>query len=176
MAEMERFELSQALTPLPLFESGPFNHLGTSPCLSQHQLLPGNRGELMGRTKKIMKLYIPQKPCNIKDFAVKTYQITSSISSQPRYDRFDTAPYILHCLRRYNLVVLFDRHGASPVMSCCGAQNLLLAYARQILTAATPYASLYPPQAALGNGSASIPLHMKKRSRRKRLPATTWSE
>ena len=34
---------------------------------------------------------------------------------------------------------------------CCGAQNLLLACTRQILTAATPYSSLYPPPAALGN-------------------------
>ena len=91
---MERFELSQALTPLPLFESGPFNHLGTSPCLSQHQLLPGKRGELMGRTKKIMILYIPQKPCNIKDFAVKTYQITSSISSQTCYDRLRCPKFV----------------------------------------------------------------------------------
>ena len=55
VAEMERFELSQALTPLPHFECGPFNHLGTSPHLSQHQLLPGKRGELMGRTDEIIK-------------------------------------------------------------------------------------------------------------------------
>ena len=32
---------------------------------------------------------------------------------------------------------------------CCGAQNLLLAYAHQILTAATPCCSLHPPPAAL---------------------------
>ena len=31
LAEMERFELSQVVTPLPHFECGPFNHLGTSP-------------------------------------------------------------------------------------------------------------------------------------------------
>jgi len=36
-------------------------------------------------------------------------------------------------------------------LSCCGAQNLLLAFARQILTAAAPYCSLYPPLAALAN-------------------------
>ena len=31
VAEMERFELSRAVTRLPHFECGPFNHLGTSP-------------------------------------------------------------------------------------------------------------------------------------------------
>ena len=35
MAEMERFELSRAVTRLPHFECGPFNHLGTSPDLIQ---------------------------------------------------------------------------------------------------------------------------------------------
>ena len=37
---MERFELSRAVRPLPHFECGPFNHLGTSPktgLLYQHQ-------------------------------------------------------------------------------------------------------------------------------------------
>ena len=32
---------------------------------------------------------------------------------------------------------------------CCGAQNFLLAYAHQILTAATPCCSLHPPPAVL---------------------------
>ena len=45
-------------------------------------------------------------------------------------------------------------------MSCCGAQNLLLAFARQILTAATPYASLHLPPAALGNVPTSISLRI----------------
>ena len=35
--------------------------------------------------------------------------------------------------------------------SGCGARNSLLAYARRISTAAPPYCSLYPPQAALAN-------------------------
>ena len=37
------------------------------------------------------------------------------------------------------------------VMSCCGARNFLLALAHKISTAATPYASLHLPPAALGN-------------------------
>ena len=44
-------------------------------------------------------------------------------------------------------------------MSCCGAQNLLLAYAHQILTAATPFCSLFPPPAAVANVPTSISLH-----------------
>ena len=31
MAEAERFELSQALRPLPVFKTGPFSHLGKLP-------------------------------------------------------------------------------------------------------------------------------------------------
>ena len=36
-------------------------------------------------------------------------------------------------------------------ISCCGAQNLLFAFAPQILTAAPPFCSLFLPQAALAN-------------------------
>ncbi len=31
MAEAERFELSRALRPLPVFKTGPFSHLGKLP-------------------------------------------------------------------------------------------------------------------------------------------------
>ena len=43
------------------------------------------------------------------------------ISSQPRYDHFDTAANI-KCLRTL-LALLLPRRRGSPVMSCCGAQN-----------------------------------------------------
>ena len=46
------------------------------------------------------------------------------------------------------------------VMSCCGARNFLLALAHKISTAATPYASLDLPPAALGNVPTSIPLRI----------------
>ena len=45
-------------------------------------------------------------------------------------------------------------------MSCCGARNFLLALAHKISTAATPYASLDLPPAALGNVPTSITLRM----------------
>ena len=44
------------------------------------------------------------------------------------------------------------------VMSCCGTRNFLLALAHKISTAATPYASLLLPLAALGNVPTSITL------------------
>ena len=47
----------------------------------------------MGRTKKNIKFKIPEKPRKIKGFRLGGYRIATTISSQPRYDRFDTAAY-----------------------------------------------------------------------------------
>ena len=47
----------------------------------------------MGRTKKNIKLRIPEKPRKIKGFRLGSYRVATTISSQPRYDHFDTAPY-----------------------------------------------------------------------------------
>ena len=47
--------------------------------------------------------------------------------------------------------------GGNPRPPCCGTQNSSLAFARRILTAATPCCSLYPPAAAL----ATVPLQKK---------------
>ncbi len=62
--------------------------------LSQHQNYLGKRGELMGRTSKNIKLKIPEKPRKIKGFRNGGYRIATTISSQSRYDHFDTAPYL----------------------------------------------------------------------------------
>ena len=62
--------------------------------LSQHQNYLGKRGELMGRTSKNIKLKIPEKPRKIKGFRNGGYRIATTISSQPRYDHFDTSPCI----------------------------------------------------------------------------------
>jgi len=48
------------------------------------------------------------------------------ISSQPRYDHFDISPSMLNPVVEYNDYSIFHRTGR-PVMSCCGARNLLLA-------------------------------------------------
>ena len=47
----------------------------------------------MGRTKKNIKFKIPEKPRKIKGFRNGGYRIATTISSQPRYDRFDISPY-----------------------------------------------------------------------------------
>ena len=68
-----------------------YDHFDTAPYLSQHQHL-GKRGELMGRTSKNIKLRIPEKLHKIKGFRSGSYRVATTISSQPRYDHFDTSP------------------------------------------------------------------------------------
>ena len=46
----------------------------------------------MGRTKKNIKLRIPEKPRKIKGFRLGSYRVATTISSQGRYNHFDTAP------------------------------------------------------------------------------------
>ena len=46
----------------------------------------------MGRTKKNIKLKNPEKPRKIKGSQSRRYRTATAISSQPRYDHFDTAP------------------------------------------------------------------------------------
>ena len=48
----------------------------------------------MGRTSKNIKLRIPEKPRKIKGFRSGSYRVATTISSQSRYDRFDTPAYI----------------------------------------------------------------------------------
>ena len=48
----------------------------------------------MGRTSKNIKLRIPEKPHKIKGFRSGSYRVATTISSAPRYDRFDTTPYL----------------------------------------------------------------------------------
>ena len=48
----------------------------------------------MGRTSKNIKLRIPEKPHKIKGFRSGSYRVATTISSQPRYDHFDTSPYM----------------------------------------------------------------------------------
>ena len=50
----------------------------------------------MGRTKKNIQLKIPEKPRKIKGFRNGGFPIATTISSQPRYDLFDSAPCVHH--------------------------------------------------------------------------------
>ena len=53
----------------------------------------------MGRTSKNIKLRIPEKPRKIKGFRTGSYRVATTISSQGRYNHFDTAAYyIKHCV------------------------------------------------------------------------------
>lgn len=47
----------------------------------------------MGRTKKNIQLKIPEKPRKIKGFRSGSCRIATTISSQGRYDHFDTYPW-----------------------------------------------------------------------------------
>lgn len=47
----------------------------------------------MGRTKKNIQLKIPEKPRKIKGFRNGGFPIATAISSQGRYDHFDTYPW-----------------------------------------------------------------------------------
>jgi hypothetical protein len=46
----------------------------------------------MGRTSKNIKLEKPENPSEIKGFRGRSYREATMISSQPRYDHFDTSP------------------------------------------------------------------------------------
>ena len=49
----------------------------------------------MRRTSKNIKLRIPEKPHKIKGFRSGGYRVATTISSQPRYDHFDSSPCML---------------------------------------------------------------------------------
>ena len=81
-----------------LISSQPrYDHFDTSPCLSQH-LTPENRsgfwGELMGRTYLIFSFRTLRKPSKIKGSGERKVHKGHTISSQARYDHFDTPPCV----------------------------------------------------------------------------------
>ena len=60
----------------------------------------------MGRTSKNIKLRIPEKPHKIKGFRSGSYRVATTISSQPRYDHFDTSPCMLTRETEINATIL----------------------------------------------------------------------
>ena len=60
----------------------------------------------MGRTSKNIKLRIPEKPHKIKGFRSESYRVATTISSQPRYDHFDTSPCMLTRETEINATIL----------------------------------------------------------------------
>ncbi len=74
----------------------------------------------MGRTRKIHLTMIPPNPNKIKVFSVFHFQWTLSISSQPRYDHFDTSPnnnysILRHC-HMISSQLRYDCFATSPTV------------------------------------------------------------
>ena len=61
----------------------------------------------MGRTSKNIKLRTPEKPRKIKGFRTGSYRVATTISSQPRYDHFDTAAFFLRCYQPNYYAITF---------------------------------------------------------------------
>ena len=90
----------------------------------------------------LRKRIVPKKSVFTRLFSVFDFGIPWGRCPAPKPGALPTAlhPDILFCFFIFAVV---------RCASCCGAQNLLLAFAPQILTAATPFCSLLPPPAAL---------------------------
>lgn len=56
----------------------------------------------MGRTYMIFGFRSLRKPSKIKGSGVRRVHKGHTISSQPRYDRFDTSPYSIGCAYRHS--------------------------------------------------------------------------
>ena len=69
----------------------------------------------MGRTSKNIKLRIPEKPHKIKGFRSGSCRIATTISSQARYDHFDTLPYILYVI---SCSVKMQEKHARTILNC----------------------------------------------------------
>ena len=91
--KIKGFRLGGYRTATTISSQSRYDHFDTAPYLSQHQHLR-KRGELMGRTSKNIKLRTPEKPRKVKGFRSGSYRVATTISSQSRYDHFDTSPYL----------------------------------------------------------------------------------
>ena len=80
------------------------------------------------------------------------------ISSQGRYDHFDTYPYMLNPVAREKLH--YSAFESGPLCPVAVPEIFCLLFAHKISTAATPFCSLHPPQAALANVPTSIPIRI----------------
>ena len=102
VAEMKRFELLRRLPDLPHFECGPFDHLGTSPNIFTSASLLKRKGEKIlwflerktGENFVNLRTEKCRKPAWTLGFPNRRLTGPTRLSSQPRYDRFDTAPSI----------------------------------------------------------------------------------
>ena len=96
------------------FECGPFNRLGTSPNLCYipgpdppTNSAGGNREEQQDRTSNIIQFELGWNPHGSKGFSRLALRIGNLISSQPRYDHFDTAAYSVRCYQPNYYAITF---------------------------------------------------------------------
>ena len=73
------------------------------------------------------------------------------VSSQPRYDHFDISAYMLNSVLEYNAYLIFLSNGGIRYVPLRCPKFFARCTLRKISTAAVPYCSLYPPQAAVAN-------------------------
>ncbi len=100
-----------------------------------------------------------EKSSKINGFQERRLHEAPLISSQPRYDRFDTSPYLSNPDEGFN--ALFNcRTGQAPLCPVAVPEISCSLNAHEISTAASPIRALHPPPAALANGATSIPLRI----------------
>ena len=91
----------------------------------------------MGRTSKNIKLRIPEKPRKIKGFRSGSYRVATTISSQARYDHFDTPPWEIYSVFGTDNMISsqarYDHFDTAPYHSCAGVPEdaLLNAFYRR---------------------------------------------
>ena len=92
-------------TDLPDFESGPFSRLGTSPYYKILKIADDLTGLYVRfcrlfhirngiRSEKLFCFLKCRKPHSFAEFYELLFRFLIGFSSQPRYDHFDTSPYI----------------------------------------------------------------------------------
>ncbi len=82
-----------------------------------------------------------------------------TLSSQSRYDHFDTSPYIPTCFHRVFSYSFFAKRDV-PLCPVAVSRNFSMHFRAKISTAATPFCSLLLPPAALTNVPSSILLRI----------------
>ena len=111
-----------------LISSQPrYDHFDTSPyMLTRHTEINAIFSciRIPVRTGIVLETMECPKPAWLKGFRRFGFRLAKKISSQPRYDHFDTSPYMLNSILSVTNYSIFYRTGR-PVMSCCGVRNFL---------------------------------------------------
>ena len=134
-----------------LFDTSPYEILR-----KQHTETLCRKTARRGFLKMHGKVQKPQCLCGIVREASFIY---ASVSSQPRYDHFDTSPYMLNSYLSITNYSIFIERGA-PLCPVAVPEKIFVLERRIFSTAATPFCSLHLPPAALANVPTSIRLRI----------------